>query len=114
MTVELANDGPGQGPFVWPEDLKEEDSLNPYVTSPTPRTHALMPPLREEKAAYAQLARDQRAEQEAKGPEGATKFRADTEVLAKQARELRSGKESWRPGWMDYGKASGVGKGDNE
>ena len=31
MTVELARDGPGQGPFVWPEELKEEESLSEYV-----------------------------------------------------------------------------------
>ena len=41
MTVELARDGPGQGPFVWPEELKEEESLSEYVV-PHVHMHSIL------------------------------------------------------------------------
>lgn len=31
MTVELAREGQGQGVFVWPEELNEEEGLTAYV-----------------------------------------------------------------------------------
>ncbi len=67
----------------------------------------------EEKDAYQKALKQQRAQQEAQGPEGETKFRADKGVLATQARALRSGKETWRPGWVDYGAATGVERGED-
>ncbi len=78
------------------------------LTSPS-----LFRSISEEKSAFEQASKEQRAQQEAQGPEGSQKFRPDTDLLARQARALKSGKEAWRPGWVDYGVATGVGKGED-
>ena len=65
-------------------------------------------PSSEERAAFDQVAKDQKAEQESRGPDRHSKFRPDIEILARQARELKNGKEAWKPGWVDYGEASGT------
>ena len=71
-------------------------------------------PSSEERAAFDQAAKDQKAEQEARGPDRQMKFRPDVEILARQARELKSGKEAWKPGWVDYGVASGTRSDDEK
>ncbi|MCJ1234480.1 hypothetical protein MMC14_002441 [Varicellaria rhodocarpa] len=42
---------------------------------------------------------------------GGTVPRKDRSIIAEQARILLEGKESWRPGWKDYGLAKGPERG---
>ncbi|MCJ1465880.1 hypothetical protein MMC07_004499 [Pseudocyphellaria aurata] len=87
MTVELVQNAPGQGPFVWPEP----------PTDFTPWSQKTW------KAAK----KSQEEAGKRTGPRAARMPLPDDEVatLADQAKALREGRATWVPGWADHGGA---------
>lgn len=133
MTVELVQNAPGQGPFVWPDPPED---LTPYVAPstiskifisfvsfPCPNLSLTFPPSlsktysssfqtnlpahgarhRWDKAIWEKAKDAQEKERDRRGPEALHQPKEDVESIAEQARRLRAGKDKWRPGWMDYG-----------
>ncbi|KZF23119.1 hypothetical protein L228DRAFT_281871 [Xylona heveae TC161] len=77
MTVEMDK------PFVWPEEPEDFSSW--------------------EKERYDAAAKSQEKEQEKYRPDYAAKPTAERKSIAEQAQALLSGKEQWRPQWVDSG-----------
>ncbi|CAF9928345.1 MAG: hypothetical protein HETSPECPRED_006809 [Heterodermia speciosa] len=82
MTVELAQTGEGQGPFVWPdppEDMspwgRKKERNKDYIPHATRRQ---------------ELTKQAEKDREMKVPD-------DADDLSRQAQELLNGKEKWKP-----------------
>lgn len=93
MTVELVQGGgeAGQGPFVWPEEPREEEWA------------------KEEREKEEEVLREKRkrAVREARHEVGA----AEEERMRVRARALLEGRARWRPSWEENGGAMATAMG---
>ncbi|MCJ1448845.1 MAG: hypothetical protein MMC23_009364 [Stictis urceolatum] len=75
-----------QDPFVWPEEEKDLEGWD--------------------KKAFLEAEKAQRQLNERSVLKGLAP-RLDVDIISKQAKELREGKEAWRPTWMEIRNAAG-------
>ena len=61
--------------------------------------------LRWDKETYDAAKKEQEEDRDVRSRRGLSAPRKDRSTIAEQARSLLEGKESWRPGWKDYGLA---------
>lgn len=92
MTVEMVQDQPGQGAFVWPE---EPQNLEPWKKE----VKDLEDRYQEERTKRQQP--DERHKLEPVGAKG----------LKERARALLAGKVRWRPSWEEHGGATAIAMG---
>ncbi|MCJ1268288.1 hypothetical protein MMC22_008175 [Lobaria immixta] len=85
MTVELARNAPGQGPFVWPDPPTD---FAPWS-----------------KSIYHTAQKAQEKASKRRGPQADRLAPTDGRTIGEQAKALREGRARWVPGWVDYGGA---------